>query len=264
MSTFGGNPGAITISANMDLLRTFCLSFFGLWNSIVAVEWTIPEAPLSVATVESSQGNYVMIDWGVAGTARARHPQLIDEEREAMMRWIKSPEFILRMSRLQQMAEAHEKDFIQKVISQWWLEYKTLEQQTKFQRRIGRIIDEHPLPPWAWGIPLDIRGSIQIILFDDRDPVQRQFVLDRSREANGQRYTVAFCTGWKNGEDRDVFWREHPGIGQFAPLGTDDIVSYYQVADYPAVIQFGEETMKVEQGLDSIQSSSTTKTTPER
>lgn len=225
-----------------------------LWTSAtttaVAVENMIRESPMDVHPQVLGDRTVTWVDWGVAGVARARSPELIREEQDALRLWIRSPELQARLYRLAAQAGAKEQELIRRSMTQWMQEYNTVEQQTAFPRRIGIQHDEIALPLWAHGIPPDVRAGIQIIFFDDRDAAQRAFVEERRRSTT--LYTQAYCTGWTSGRDRDEYWSTRPG-GPVAPIaiGADSFVSFYQVTSFPAVITFGSvDTMTVDQGMD--------------
>ncbi len=187
------------------------------------------------------------VDWGAAGASRARDPELIREERDGLRRWLKSPEVVSRYLRLSLLAEAKEQSLLEERLAEWHEDYTRREQPTAFPRQIRRTHDVVPLPVWAYGIPPDIRRSVQVLIFDDRDPAQRQWVTATGRAA--QLMTFAYCTGWRSGQDRDDYWHDRPGV-PIHPVATDQFAVFYGVTAYPARIVFGDETMDVVQGLD--------------
>jgi hypothetical protein len=214
---------------------------------LAAVEYALPERPLAVGAEDIGGRAVAWVDWGAAGASRARDPDLIGAERDGLERWLASPEVATRFVQLSLLAEAKEDELLRTGLAEWHEEYARREQPTAFPSLVGRRRDVVPLPVWAYGLPPDIRASTQVLIFDDRDPAQRAWVLDQGRA--GERMTFAYCTGWRSGQDRDDFWHDHPGV-PIHPIATDRFAVFYGVTAYPARIRFAAETMDVEQGLD--------------
>ena len=240
------------LSQIMHPSRRICaITLWTLASQVVSgVEWQPPSRPRDVGTVILGDTPVTWIDWGVAGEARKRDPQTIREERESLERWLKSPELQARLFRLAQLGTQRETELVKQAMNRWMRDYETIEQPTNVPRRLGRQVDEVPLPSWANGIPPAMRTSMQIVFFDDRDPAQRAFVQERRQDT--KYFTQVFATGWRSGKDRDEYWSRLPGAPVAPiPVSGDAFVRFYQITSFPAVITFGPvDTMMLQQGMD--------------
>lgn len=238
------HPLLCTSAVAVLLLGGLCLT------PASGVEFQIPSAPLDVRPEMVGDRPVTWVEWGVSGPAKRRNPVLIREEQESLEQFLRSPELAARMVVMAGEAKTKTAAMYQRTMSKWMMDYATVEQPTAFARRVGVTVDELPTPLWAHGIPADVRSGLQVLFFDDRDPVQRAWVINRRKTQTY--YTMAYCTGWRSGKDRDDFWRNQPG-GPIAPIpiAADQFVDFYQVSSFPAAITFkGAEVMIVEQGMD--------------
>jgi hypothetical protein len=237
----GGGRGAVA-------RRLLHLLFLGsALGPLTALEYPVPDAPRAVTDEVLGDREVLWVDWGAAGGAKRCDAELIAEEQEGLNRFLHSPELAGRLVQIARLGEQKEADLVRSGLAAWQKDYHEREQPTGFPRATQAVVDEVPLPVWAWGLPMDIRTSTQVLVFDDRDPAQRAWVI--AAGATGERLTFAFCTGWRSGEDRDRFWRAHPGV-LIHPVASDDFSVFYGVTTYPARIRFAAETMEVRQGLE--------------
>lgn len=218
---------------------------------MACVGWSleIPTTPYRFIREPQQDGSLQeWVDWGVAGPSRARYPEIIREDVTNLQNFLRSPEALAALGKLQGLAEAKSMDLIRAELARYKQDYESIEQPTRFPRSLQRSVDEVPIPRWAWGIPLEVRSRVQVLLFDDRDPYQRGWVVREGRRED--LLTHAIMTGWKTGAERDAFWKATPGV-PVQPVATDMITDYYQVTVYPARITFPEEgVMRIEQGCD--------------
>jgi hypothetical protein len=217
-----------------------------LTTQLGALEYAVPQQPQSVSEESIGDRAVLWVDWGAAGGSRRRDAQLIDEEHESLRMFLHSNEMRAKMLELVRLGQERETELIRASMAAWKREYETREQPTMYPSSQHVLHDEVPLPIWAWGIPLDIRMSTQVLVFDDRDPAQRQWVLAAGRDA--ERMTFAYCTGWRSARDRDEFWRANPGV-TIHPVATDQFSQFYCLTRYPARIRFAAESMEIVQGL---------------
>jgi hypothetical protein len=216
-------------------------------RSVPGVEYAVPSAPQSVAEDTVGTEAVTWVDWGAAGGARARDPALILEEQDDFRRFLRSPELTAALLGVERHGAAKETELLRARMAAWHLDYATREQCTAFPRSDRLLHDCVPLPLWAWGVPMEIRRAAQILIFDDRDPAQRDWVLDHCHEDG--RLSFAYCTGWRSGDDRDAFWKRHPVL-EIHGIATDQFPVFYGVSQYPARIRFDATTMDVVQGMD--------------
>jgi hypothetical protein len=214
---------------------------------LTALDYPVPEKPMEIRDDILGTTPVRWVDWGAAGISQRRSIDAIAEEQESLQRWLHSPELLGRLSELSAHCRDAQSALLREQMTRWQIAYATFEQPTGIARADHVSFCERELPQWAYGLPLSIRVSTQIVIFDDRDPIQRDWVLDRAKQA--ERMTVAICTGWRSGDDRDAFWRTHPGV-TMSPVATDLFAEFYGVTAYPACIRFTQDTESIEQGLD--------------
>jgi len=207
----------------------------------------VPSAPGAVSDDEVGGDAVLWVDWGTAGPAHARDSQLIADDQEALRRFLHSPELKAAAISLAAASDARSQEALRAHLAAWQEDYCTREQTTALPCGQGVTRSVLPLPPWAWGLPLSIRAATQVLIFDDRDPRQRQWVLD---QAHGEgRLSFAYCTAWRSGDDRDRFWKAHPLLG-IHPVASDQFAVFYGVTAYPAQVRFETQSMSLEEGLD--------------
>jgi len=207
----------------------------------------VPSSPGEVVDDEVGGEAVVWVDWGAAGPSHARDSQLIDADQEALRRFLHSPELRADAIRLAGSCAARTQEALRAHLAAWQEDYATREQATALPCGSHVAHAVLPLPPWAWGLPLTARAATQVLLFDDRDPRQRQWVLDQAHTPG--RLSYAYCTAWRSGDDRDRFWKEHPLLG-IHPVASDQFAVFYGVTAYPAQVRFETESMTLEEGLD--------------
>jgi len=207
----------------------------------------VPGAPAQVVEDEVGGEAVLWVDWGSAGSAHARDSQLISDDQEALRRFLHSPELRADAIRLAGACDARTQAALRAHLAAWQDDYCTREQTTALP--CGSRVENAvlALPPWAWGLPLAARVSTQVLIFDDRDPRQRQWVLDQAHTPG--RLSYAYCTAWRSGDDRDRFWKDHPLLG-IHPVASDQFAVFYGVTAYPAQVRFESESMTLEEGLD--------------
>ncbi len=237
------SPGRVAAARHFPHLLLVSLALIPL----AALEYPVPDSPRAVSDEILGDRAVLWVDWGAAGGAKRCDAELIAEEQESINRFLHSPEVTGRLVQIARLGEQKEAELVRSGLAAWHQDYQKREQPTGFPRATQAVVDEVPLPVWAWGLPMDIRTSTQVLVFDDRDPAQRAWVI--AEGATGERLTFAFCTGWRSGDDRDRFWRAHPGV-LIHPVATDDFSVFYGVTTYPARIRFAAETMEVRQGLE--------------
>jgi len=207
----------------------------------------VPEAPEQVLDDAVGGTAVLWVDWGSAGPSHARDSQLIADDQEALRRFLHSPELRADAIRLAGACDARTQAALRAHLAAWQEDYCTREQTTALPCSSGVMHAVLPLPSWAWGLPLTARDATQVLIFDDRDPRQRQWVLDQAHAPG--RLSYAYCTAWRSGDDRDRFWKDHPLLG-IHPVASDQFAVFYGVTAYPAQVRFASDTMNLEEGLD--------------
>jgi len=207
----------------------------------------LPQTPCDVHADTVGGVAVTWVDWGAAGGARARDSQLIAEEQEALRRFLHAPELKAAVLSLAGACQDTQAQWLRARLAQCRQAYDSREQTTALPCSHHPTHEVVALPSWAWGLPLPLRASTQVLIFDDRDPAQRQWVLAHAHD--DQRLSYAYCTGWTSGDDRDRFWKEHPMLG-IHPVASDQFAVSYGITSYPALVRFDLETMELTQGLE--------------
>jgi hypothetical protein len=222
---------------------------------IIGLPWIVGEASAEVAAPTTPTSVYAdtvgdipvtWVDWGAAGPARARDSAMIVDEHDSLRRFLHAPEFKAEMIQLAKACQQTQKRWLREHLERLRVEYCQREQSSALPVSERQLHEVLPLPCWAFGLPMSVRDSTQILIFDDRDPRQRSWVLRHAHDQD--RLSYAYCTAWTSGDDRDRFWKEHPMLG-IHPVATDQFAQFYGLTSYPALVRFGLETMDLEQGL---------------
>lgn len=208
-------------------------------TGLYGVEYPMPSTPQRVSERQLDGRNPVtVVDWGRISESRKRDPQEIIDQREAFKDFLVSPEFMafverngMRTDLLAALAGEEELNKLKQHLS-------TQPHVTKVQRGLVQTSGEGPLPSFIEGIGAEQRRNLRLVVYNDADSQQREWLLRWHDEHQDDPYfNFAIAIGWTSFNALKRFAQEHPELG-ISPVPSDDYATAFGVTALPAVVTF--------------------------
>ncbi|MFW5830254.1 MAG: hypothetical protein ACOCXA_08330, partial [Planctomycetota bacterium] len=172
-----------------------------------------------------------------------RDPRDCVRQREAFKSFLTSPEFMsfvrkhgMRTDLLAAMASEEEMQKLRKHLA-------TQPHVTRLRRSIQQRTGTGPLPSFLEAMDADYRRNLRLVLYNDADRAQRDWLLDWHREhADDGLLTITLALGWTSFRSLEQFAQNHPHL-TISPMASDDYAAGYGVTSLPAIITFPDDAL---------------------
>jgi hypothetical protein len=191
----------------------------------------------------------LLCEWGPASEFQDEDPRFIVDSQRNFTEFFEKEVVQAEIHRLT-VKSALVSNEVSKVMSAVDNEiYKTRPQETDLPTRASVLYEERGVPKDFHEIPPDQLGTVYILAYDDRDPIQRRWLLDWLETAPTGSQWVVIAAAWSSHESLDAFRRSAPGANIMS-MG-DKFVKTLDITTLPCVMAFPEgKKQTVSSGYD--------------
>jgi hypothetical protein len=242
-------------------MRWHAVLLVGAVQSLVwSADTPIPGRPETVERLDNGQ---VMVSWGAIGPWTRSRPEEIAAEQARFRAFFHervNREIIKRLFGDMADIGAERADVAIADLNRQWA---TQERPTDIPTKTTESSRSEPVGD-HWGrLAWPVRSVMQIVYYDDRDPAQRSWLVERARRYSDDHHYFHIAVAWRNRADLKGFMQLHPGLG-IAALG-DATAKQLGVQRLPAVLDFpDEQSLRVREGLDPAEVARMERETTER